>query len=107
MFLVVYMNDQTRQSVLQAGPFKTLDAARESRKVSGDLVVDEKGKIVEDLSWLWDCERKDAVSYAHQCILRKIQVREILKYVPGNKKTVWDTGKLERVWAMTPLSQRP
>lgn len=97
MFFVVYMNDQTRQSILQAGPFKCLSDAAEARKVSGDLVVDEKGKIVEDLSWLWDYERKDAVSYAHRCILRKVQVSEILKYCSSRKRPIWGE-RLERVW---------
>lgn len=99
MFYVVFMNDQTGQSILQAGPFKSLESARESRKVSGDLVVDMNGKIVEDHSWLWGFEKKDPVSYAHRCILRKIQVKEILQYIPPkNKRSIWDHGKLERVW---------
>lgn len=98
MFIVIYMNDSTRQALLQAGPFKCLSDAANARKVSGDLIVDGKGYVVQDPAWLWDYEKKDPSSYAHQCLLRKVKVSEILKYVAGNKKTVWDTGKLKRVY---------
>lgn len=62
---VIYMNDQTKHSVCIAGPFRCLKDAAEARKLSGDLVVDGKGKVIKDPSWLWDWEKADPKSYAH------------------------------------------
>lgn len=43
---------------LIAGDLPTLEAARDARKLSGDLVFKD-GEIVDDLSWLWDWEKEE------------------------------------------------
>ncbi len=52
-----------------ASGLKTLEEAKQARAVSGDLVVESAtDRIVTDKSWLWDWEREDPTSYAHQAI---------------------------------------
>lgn len=60
-----YYQDHSKRYILLA-TCSSLDDARELRKVSGDLVVDSTDTVVADSRWLWDWEKADPSSYAHQ-----------------------------------------
>ncbi len=62
MFLI-YFN----QDIVCSG-LRTLEEAFRYRQLSGDVVVDEDGKVVIDDLWLWDWERKDPQSYTARMI---------------------------------------
>lgn len=52
----------------------SFDEIKKKRRLSTEIVVDEKGNIVKDTSWLWDWEIKDKKSYAMECIKKNLQI---------------------------------
>ena len=54
--------------VLVAKDLTSLEEARDRRVVSGDLVVDGKGKVVKDEGWLFDWERANPNCYARRAM---------------------------------------
>ena len=65
-YIIAFQRDWTPFDFTVVGQATTLDDARETRVVSGDLVFDsETGKIVShDDTWLWEWERRDPRCYA-------------------------------------------
>lgn len=55
--------------VVVATGLRALEAAKEARIVSGDLVVYEYNhEVVGSYAWLWDWERADEMCYAQRAI---------------------------------------
>lgn len=66
MYEIRYYQDWSSCYVLLA-TCDSLDEARELRKVSGDLVVEQAtNTVVADPCWLWDWEKHDPSAYARQ-----------------------------------------
>lgn len=73
MFYICFIRDgfnKTQYSLLHI--CSSLEEARKKRFISGDLVFDEQGQIVQDKTWLWDWEKP--VSYASRCIEDKVSI---------------------------------
>ena len=66
-YRVVFKHLRTDEYIL-VGTAKSLAEAKELRRVSGDLVFGNDGKIVKDLRWLWDWELNSESSWAQEMI---------------------------------------
>lgn len=71
MYRVVFMRDKHPYDATRIGqPFANLADALHIRELSGDVVVDRAGVVVQDDAWLWDWERADPSSYAYKHVTR-------------------------------------
>jgi dipeptidase len=66
MFDVIFMRDNYPYDyVVTAGAVPTLEAARDARSLSGDLVVRAGTReVIADPTWLWDWEKAQPHCYA-------------------------------------------
>lgn len=73
MFIVIYIRgDNLRDYRVVSYGHKTVMAAGQARKVSGDLVVDGRtGLLVRNKVWLFPWERKDQNSFAQRMLRKK------------------------------------
>ncbi len=55
----------------------TLEEAAAKRQVDGDLVTDFSGKLVTDLSWLSDWERRNVGCFAHSRIVEEMAMDSV------------------------------
>ena len=55
--------------VVLSGPHISLVQAKEHRAVSGDLVINSVGDVVQNTFWLWNWEKDDPQSYARRSLL--------------------------------------
>jgi hypothetical protein len=65
MYYLVYCNDFSGDFVLIDTSTNLMELA-ERRTVSGDLIVDDTGKVVQEPSWLFDWELKQPNCYARR-----------------------------------------
>lgn len=85
MYRVIHCNDQMHGAYRVFEYCETLEEAREARKVSGDIVVDDEGAVVTDPSWLfsWETEESYAgkiIKWQERCpepYLRFMECREV------------------------------
>ena len=69
VFIVAYINDQTREGVLIAR-VNCLSEARAKRQVCGDLVFDADTLCINQCRrWLWSWEADDTSAYVHRARL--------------------------------------
>lgn len=77
MYYLVFMRDITKEGSILS-KHSTIESAAAARAVSGDLVTDQTGKVVNDERWLFDWEKTRSDSYArkHQCAETQIKLRK-------------------------------
>lgn len=68
MFYIICRNDSTFEFVVRAGPYLTLEEAKEGRWCSGDLVVDHNYLPLVSQGWLFHWEKLDSNCYANRMI---------------------------------------
>lgn len=79
-YFVIYRNDIHYDYIVQAGPFGSIEAARDARKLSGDVVTDDNFTPITSEEWLWEWERDVPDCYARQAIRQA-------------KENVWKVGR--------------
>lgn len=58
-----------------AGPFDTLEQAKNARVIAGDLVVDLRTRrICCEMAWLWDNEKENPESFARKRISESLRL---------------------------------